>query len=70
MVLPKRKEIMNAFFKSKFSYSPLTWMMHRAISKKVVPPLPSSFKKLKLLEIYLCVLKVAKINFPENFASK
>ena len=28
MGLPKRKQIMNAFFKSKFSYSPLTRMMH------------------------------------------
>ena len=28
MDLPKGKKIMNAFFKSKFSYSPLTWMMH------------------------------------------
>ena len=28
MGLPKRKQIMNAFFKLKFSYSPLTWMMH------------------------------------------
>ena len=24
----KRKQIMNAFFKSQFSYSTLTWMMH------------------------------------------
>ena len=29
MDLPIRKQIMNAFFKSQFSYSPLTWMMHR-----------------------------------------
>ena len=29
MDLPKRKQTMNAFFKSEFSYSPLTWMMHR-----------------------------------------
>ena len=28
MDLPKRKPIMNAVFKSQFSYSPLTWMMH------------------------------------------
>ena len=28
MDLAKRKQIMNAFFKSQFSYSPLTWMMH------------------------------------------
>ena len=28
MDLPKRRKIMNAFFKSQFSYSPLTWMMH------------------------------------------
>ena len=27
MDLPKRKQIMSAFFKSQFSYSPLTWMM-------------------------------------------
>ena len=32
MDLPKRKQIMNALFKSQFSYSPLTWMMH---SKKL-----------------------------------
>ena len=30
MDLPKRKQIMNAFFKSQFSYIPLTWMMHSA----------------------------------------
>ena len=28
MDLPKRKQIMSAFFKSLFTYSPLTWMMH------------------------------------------
>ena len=28
MDLPKRKQIMNAYFKSQFSYSPLTWVMH------------------------------------------
>ena len=28
MDLPKRKQIMTAFFKSQFSYIPLTWMMH------------------------------------------
>ena len=27
MDLPKRKQIMDALFKSQFSYSPLTWMM-------------------------------------------
>ena len=28
MDLPKGKKIMNTFFKSQFSYGPLTWMMH------------------------------------------
>ena len=28
MDLKKRKQIMNVLFKSHFSYSPLTWMMH------------------------------------------
>ena len=28
MDLLKRKQIMDAFFKSRFSYSPLTWMMY------------------------------------------
>ena len=28
MDLPKRNQIMDAFFKSRFSCSPLTWMMH------------------------------------------
>ena len=27
MAFPKRKQIMNAFFKSQFSYSPSIWMM-------------------------------------------
>ena len=29
MDLPKRKIIFNAFFMSQFSYSPLTWMLHK-----------------------------------------
>ena len=34
--MPKRKQIMNAFFKSQFSYSPLTWMMHsRKLNNKI-----------------------------------
>ena len=36
MDLPKRKQIMNAFFKSQFSYSPLKWMMHsRKLNNKI-----------------------------------
>ena len=36
MDLPKRKQIMNAFFKSQFSYSPLTWMMYsRKLNDKI-----------------------------------
>ena len=36
MDLPKRKQIMNTFFKSQFSYSPLTWMMHsRKFNNKI-----------------------------------
>ena len=36
MDLPKRKQIMNAFFKSQFSHSPLTWMMHsRKLKNKI-----------------------------------
>ena len=34
--LPKRKKIINAFFKSHFSYSPITWMMHsRKLNNKI-----------------------------------
>ena len=34
--LLKRKQIMNAFFKSQFSYSPLTWMIHsRKLNNKI-----------------------------------
>ena len=33
---PEKKETMNAFFKSSFSYSPLTWMMHsRKLNNKI-----------------------------------
>ena len=36
MDFPKRKQIMNAFFKSQFSYSPSTWMMHsRKLNNKI-----------------------------------
>ena len=36
MDLPKRKQIMSAFFKSQFSYSPLTWMMDsRKLNNKI-----------------------------------
>ena len=36
MDIPKRKQIMNAFFKSQFSYSFLTWMMHcRKLNNKI-----------------------------------
>ena len=36
MDLPKRKKIMNAFFKSQFSYNPLTWMMQsRKLNNKI-----------------------------------
>ena len=43
MDLPKRKQIMNAFFfKSQFSYGPLTWMMHSRKLKDVVPLSTSS----------------------------
>ena len=36
MDLLKRKQIMNALFKSQFSYSPLTWMMHsRKLNNKI-----------------------------------
>ena len=36
MKLPKRKQITNAFFKSQFSYSPLTWMMNsRELNYKI-----------------------------------
>ena len=36
MDLPKRKRIMNAFFKSQFMYSPLTWMIHsRKLNNKI-----------------------------------
>ena len=36
MKLPKRKQITNGFFKSQFSYSPLTWMMNsRELNYKV-----------------------------------
>ena len=36
MDLTKRKQIMNAFFKSQFSYSPLTRMMHsRKLNDKI-----------------------------------
>ena len=36
MNLKKRKQIMNAFFKSQLSYSPLTWMMHsRNLNNKI-----------------------------------
>ena len=31
MDVPKREQIINAFFKSQFSYNPLTWMMHSRI---------------------------------------
>ena len=33
---PEKKQTMNAFFKSSFSYSPLTWMMHsRKLNNKI-----------------------------------
>ena len=36
MDLPKIKQIRNAFFKSQFSCSPLTWMMYsRKLSNKI-----------------------------------
>ena len=36
MDLPKRKQIMNAFFKSQFSYSPSIWMMQsRKLNNKI-----------------------------------
>ena len=36
MDLAKRKQIMNAFFKSQFSHSPLTWKMHsRKLNNKI-----------------------------------
>ena len=36
MDFPKRKQIMNTFFKSQVSYSPLTWMMHnRKLNNKI-----------------------------------
>ena len=38
MDLPKRKQIMSAFFKSQFSYSPLTWMMDSTkLNNKITP---------------------------------
>ena len=35
--LPKRKQIINAFFESQFSYSPLVWMMihSRKLNNKI-----------------------------------
>ena len=36
MLFQKRKVLMNAFFTSKFSYGPLTWMFHsRKLSNEI-----------------------------------
>ena len=36
MELPKRRILMNVFFKSQFNYSPAIWMLHgRTLNNKI-----------------------------------
>ena len=74
MDFPKRKQIMNAFFKSQFSYSPLTLMMYSRKPNNKINPLheiclrvtyndgPSSFEELLERDtLSLCTMEISSV---------
>ena len=63
MKLPKRKQIMNAFFKSQFSYIPLTWMMHSGKLNNKINRLHERCLRVTYNEITLfqCTIKISNV---------